>query len=117
MAKEKQRETLKIKQIMSFSGGEQVFSISSKERGHNKLKKTKQTKKKQPPPPRKKKKKTKKSFSIISLLFSLFGGCPEFPFFDNLAKKRAPQKNYKIGVSAKHCLKKRDMRHETTIFG
>ena len=27
--------------------------------------------------------------------FFVFGGCPKFPFFDNLAKKRAPKKHYK----------------------
>ena len=47
------------------------------------------------------------SFSAISHLFSLFGGCPKFPFFDNLAQKARTQKNYTIGVSAKHFLKNR----------
>ena len=33
-----------------------------------------------------------KSFSIISQIFLFFGGCPKFPFFDNLAKKARTQK-------------------------
>ena len=33
----------------------------------------------------------KKSFSVISQFF-LFGGCPKFPFFDNLAQEARTQK-------------------------
>ena len=43
----------------------------------------------------------KKSFSVMSQFF-LSGGCPKVPFFDNLAKTRAPQNTIKIGVSARH---------------
>ena len=37
----------------------------------------------------------KNIFSVISQMFPFFGGCPKLPFFDNLAKKRAPKKHYK----------------------
>ena len=47
------------------------------------------------------------SFSIISQFLFFFGGCPKFPFFDNLAQKARTPKHYKIGVSAKHFLKNR----------
>ena len=48
----------------------------------------------------KKNKKTqkyqKKSFWVVSQFFLCLGGCPKFPFFDNLAKKaRTPKKLYK----------------------
>ena len=59
---------------------------------------------------------SKLSFSVISLFF--FGvGVQNFLFFDYLAQKNAhPQNTIKIRVSAFSFLKK-DMRHETAIFG
>ena len=37
----------------------------------------------------------KKSFSVISQIFPFFWWVSKISFFDNLAKKRAPQKHYK----------------------
>ena len=51
----------------------------------------------------KKHKNAKKRAFQLSVIFSFFGGCPKFPFFDNLAKKARTQKTlFKIGVSATH---------------
>ena len=47
----------------------------------------------------------KRAFQLSVKFFLFFGGCPKFPFFDNLAKKSAHPKNtIKIGVSATHFL-------------
>ena len=54
-----------------------------------KKRKEKENKGKQP---KKTQKCQKKSFSVISHFFPFFGGCPKFPFFDNLAKKARTQK-------------------------
>ena len=100
MAKEKQRETLKNKQKPYFRG-KQFFN--EKQRQESDIK-TEQTKQKQneeglgsgevarsPQKKEKTQKYQKKSFSVISHFF-VFCGCPQFPFFDNLAKKTCTQK-------------------------
>ena len=57
---------------------------------------------------KKKHKNPKNELFSYQSIFSFFGGCPKFPFFDNLAQKNAHSKNtIKIGVSAKHFLKNR----------
>ena len=57
------------------------------------------------------------SFSIISQIFLILGGCPKSPFFDNFAQKARTLKNtIKYGVSAIF-EKKKHMRHETAIIG
>ena len=38
--------------------------------------------------------------SYQSNVSSFLGGCPNFPFFDNLAQKARTLKHYKIGVAA-----------------
>ena len=49
--------------------------------------------------------KKKMLFSYQSNVSFVFGGCPKFPFFDNLAKRRAHTKNtINVGVSARHFL-------------
>ena len=71
-------------------------------------KKTKKQKTKKNQKQKKQKKKTKereknpktqkwqkKSFSVISQIFPFFWWVSKISFFDNLAKKRAPQKHYK----------------------
>ena len=68
----------------------------------------KPSKKNNPPPKKKNKQNTKipkKSFSVISQFFFLVG-VQNFLSY-NLAKKTALKKHYKIGVSARHFLKKR----------
>ena len=40
----------------------------------------------------KKHKHTKKELFSYQSIFSFFGGCPKFPFFDNLARKARTQK-------------------------
>ena len=75
---------------------------------HTKTKHKKEKRKKQPKKRQKKQKSTKipkKELFNYESVFSFFGGCPKFPFFDNLAKKNAHPKNtIKIGVSATHFL-------------
>ena len=60
---------------------------------HLTLKKKQKTKnKKKKKKTRKTKKYSKMSFSVISQNFLFWGGCPKFPFFDNLAQKaRTPK--------------------------
>ena len=58
------------------------------------LQKNQKYKKKQKDKKNTNKKYQKKNFSVISQFF-FFGGCPNFPFFDNLAKKARTQKHYK----------------------
>ena len=55
-----------------------------KQQKHEKPKKEKTKKRKNT---RKTKKYSKMSFSIISQIFLFLGGCPQFPFIDNLAQK------------------------------
>ena len=59
------------------------------------IQKKNKNKKKQKKEKKKKYKNTentkKKSFSVINHFF-LLGGCPKFPFFDNLAQKARTQK-------------------------
>ena len=56
------------------------------------------------------------SFSIINQN-CLFGGDPKLPFFENVAKKRAPKKTCKTMGFQQANFWKTDSRHETAIFG
>ena len=70
---------------MSFSRGKQVFLLKSNERKKQDKKKKIINKEGLGP----------SEVSYQSKFSFVFGGCPKFPFFDNLAKKRAPKKHYK----------------------
>ena len=87
-----------------------------KHKKNNKPKKTKKEKKK-----RKIKKKQKilknELFSYQRKFPSFSGGCPKFPFFDNLAQKARTLKHYKNRGFRPLFFWKADMRHETAIFG
>ena len=77
-------------------------------------------------PPKKKTKKEKDktkntkippkiAFQLSIHLF--FGGCPKFPFFDNLAPKTRTQKHYKHRGFSKAFFWKTDVHHEAAIVG
>ena len=127
-------------------GGKQVF-VKDKERKGEKKQKSKQknnqkTNKEGSGPPhltlkpskettKKKNKKTKQnnrnnktfskmSFSVIRQNFLFLGGCPKFPFFDNLAQKTRTQKHCKNRGSSllffekKICVTKRPFLDQKT---
>ena len=84
-------------------------------------KKQKKTNKKPKNKRRKKNEKTQKipqkwAFQLSVNFFLLFGGCPKFPFFDNLAQKARTQKNT-IKKGVQQVFLETDVRHETAISG
>ena len=80
---------------MPFLGWKQGFPIQNKEKKgkQKKIKKKKQIKKRKKKEKKQEKPKIlKNEFFSYQSNFSFLGGCPKFPFFDNLAQKaRTPK--------------------------
>ena len=111
-AKEKQRETLKNKQKMPFCRGKTFFFQTQ-----TKNKTNKNTKEGLGPSEvARKNTRIPKIVFQLSVIFSFFCGCPKFPFWRLGQKSAHPKNTIKIGFSARHFWK-RDMCHETAVFG
>ena len=79
-------------------------------------KKKHQTKKTKTKHRKKTKHSQKWAFQLSVKFFFFWGGCPKFLFLTTWPKKRAPKTLWKSGFQPSFLWKK-DMRHETVIFG